>query len=133
MSALLYEAHIADGVSTNIEIRQWPYKGTYELTSEYRDTPHNGALGGYAIELDTQPLNFTVSKIIIDDSDYAALKLLENTEVTLLVKDNSGSYTVKIKNVLPGRMIEPTVISTTNRITSTATFREVTINFIRES
>ena len=132
MSAILYEAHIADGVSTNVEIREWRYKGTYELTKQYRDTPHNGALGGYAIELDTEPLHIQ-APCVIDDSDYAALKLLENVEVTLLVKDNSGSYTVKILNVLPGRMIEPTPSTSTNRITTTATFREVTINFIRES
>jgi len=128
----MFEAKIDDGSNPVIEIRTWGYKGAYDLTKSYRNAQHNGANGGYAIELDTEPLQFS-APVLIDDGDYAALKALENTEVTLSVKDNSGVYTVKILNVIPGKMIDPTVISTANFVTSTATFRMVTINFLRET
>lgn len=131
MSALLFEAKIEDGVST-IEFREWMYKGNYELIKEYRDTSHNGSLGGFRIELDTSPLNFYVP-CVIDDSDYSTLKAMENTSVTLSIKDNSGVYTVIVKNVERENMIEPTLSTTTNFITSTATFRRVRLNLMRET
>lgn len=131
MSATLFEASVNDGVNT-IEFREWNYKGNYELIKEYRDTQHNGSLGGFRIELDTSPLNFSAPGIV-DDSDYATLKAMENSSVTLLVKDNSGSYTVIIKNVQRGGLLEPTLTTTANRITSTTTFRRVTLNLIRET
>ena len=131
MSALLFEAKVNDGVTT-IEFREWRYRGTYELNKEYRDTTHNGSLGGFSIELDTSPLNFSV-QALINDANYAALKLMENSSVTLSVKDNSGVYTVIIKNVIPGGMLEVSQSVAANFITATTTFRRVTLNLIRET